>query len=96
MRARLEYASGNFIDAEIKQGSIVSLPLNPGETANLHLRMVKRTFIDDSLIQNEPVKVGGGVCGVVIDARGRPLRVPENTANRAERFKSWEYKLGGK
>ena len=93
--ARLEYSSGSFIDAEVKQGSIVSLPLNPGEVGRLHLKMVRRVEVEDIDLSNEPIKVSGGVCGVVIDARGRPLQIPEDDARRRDLFKRWEFMLGG-
>ncbi len=96
LMARLTYADGSYMDAEVKQGSIISLPLASGETGQLQLKMVRRTQIEDVNISNEPITIGGGVCGVVIDARGRPLQLPEDAARRGELFRSWEFMLGGK
>lgn len=96
MQSRLVYANGSYLDAEIKQGSIVSLPLASGETGELQLKMLRRTVIEDVNINNEPIVVRGGVCGVVIDARGRPLQLPESAERRRELFHNWEFMLGGK
>lgn len=96
MQARLVYANGSYLDAEIKQGSILSLPLASGETGELQLKMLRRTVIEDVNISNEPILVRGGVCGVVIDARGRPLQLPEQAEKRRELFHNWEFMLGGK
>lgn len=96
MQARLVYANGSYLDAEIKQGSIVSLPLASGETGELELKMLRRTVIEEVNISNEPIMVRGGVCGVVIDARGRPLQLPENAEKRRELINNWKFMLGGK
>jgi hypothetical protein len=96
LMARLSYSDGSYMDAEVKQGSIISLPLASGETGQLQLKMVRRTQIEDVNISNEPITISGGVCGVVIDARGRPLQLPEDAARRSELFRSWEFMLGGK
>lgn len=96
LEARLEYSEGDFIETKVKQGSIVSLPLASGDSGTLRLKMLKKTTIEDVDLAGEPVKVNGGVCGVVIDARGRPLKVPEDLVERAELFKSWEFMLGTK
>ena len=41
------------------------------------------------------VRVVGGTLGVVIDARGRPLRLPRDTNIRQEIYKKWLWTLGG-
>jgi len=38
--------------------------------------------------------VQGGVCGVVVDARGRPIVLPEDQGRRIELLKEWEFLLG--
>lgn len=94
--AHLVYADGSYMDAEVKQGSIISLPLSQGDTGQLQLKIVRRTMIEDTNLSNEPITVRGGVCGVVIDARGRPLKLPEDNARRRELFHNWEFMLGSK
>jgi hypothetical protein len=95
LRVRLQYSSGNYIDAEVKQGSITALPLNSGENGQLFIKMIRRTQIEDLEISDDPIKVKGGVCGVVIDARGRPLELPRDDRIRQEQFKNWAFMLGG-
>lgn len=96
LTAHLTYANGTYLDSEVKQGSIISFPLAAGETGQLQLKSVRRTTIEDVNINNEPITVRGGVCGVVIDARGRPLQLPQDPVRRSELFRSWEFMLGGK
>ena len=39
-------------------------------------------------------KVVGGYCGVIIDARGRPLALPKEPARRQELYNKWSISLG--
>lgn len=96
MNARLNYADGSYLDAEVKQGSIISLPLAQGMSGELEVRMLRRGEIEESAITNEPVKVKGGVCGLVLDARGRPVKLSAKDDVRRARFKEWENLLGTK
>ena len=41
------------------------------------------------------LKVTGGALGVVIDARGRPLRLPSDPGRRGELYRKWLWMLGG-
>ena len=75
---------------EVKQGSIAVLPLASGSKGQLYLRPVRRTEIEDAGISAEPLQVTGGVCGVVLDARGRPLKLPADEQLRIEHLKEWE------
>lgn len=92
--ARLDYADGNSFEVEVKQGSIISLPLAPGATGLLRLRLTSRAEIEELALIREPIKVQGGVCGVVVDARGRPIVLPEDQGRRIELLKEWEFLLG--
>ncbi|MCX6053493.1 MAG: glutamate mutase L [Chloroflexi bacterium] len=95
LQARLQYASGSYIDAEIKQGSLVALPLKSRETGQLILKPLRKVRIEDQEITGNPIKIRGGVCGIVIDARGRPLELPSGDIERRDLFKHWELMLGG-
>lgn len=94
LQARLDYADGNYFEAEVKQGSIISLPLSPGMSGMLRLHPTRRVEIEELALGREPIKVTGGVCGVVLDARGRPIRLPEDASKRMDLIKEWEFLLG--
>ena len=74
---------------KVKKGTVVSLPLEPGEEALLHIKKIHACEIEDVDMPGVPIKVTGSVCGVVIDARGRPLKIPANVFERREAFKTW-------
>ena len=88
--ARLDYSDGHTAEVEVKQGSIAVLPLPSGSKAQLYLKPVRRTEIEEVDRSAEPVLVNGGVCGVVLDARGRPLKMPADEQHRIALLKEWE------
>ena len=95
IKVRLEYESGKFTDVDVKKGTIVALPLKQGETGKLYLEPQHRTRIEASGLVEDFYKVNGGICGVVIDGRGRPLNMPQDEAKREELYNSWVIALGG-
>ena len=95
VNARLTYKTGNYMDLEVKQGSIATLPLASGETGFLSLSYSRRTFVEGLINSEEPIRVRGGICGIVLDARGRPLRLAKTENLRREQYKRWMFMLGG-
>ena len=95
LRARLTYEDGTDVRAEVKFGGLELLPLNMGQTARLTLQPLQRSDIGNGPGRNATVQVAGGVMGVVIDARGRPLALPEDPVRRRELFKKWLWSVGG-
>jgi len=94
LHARLDYADGNYFEVEVKQGSIISLPFPSGSSGMLRLQPTRRVEIEEMAPSREPIKVRGGVCGVVLDARGRPIMLPEDAGRRIDLLKEWEFLLG--
>lgn len=96
LHARLDYADSSFKETEVKQGSISTLPLASGTIGQLQLRMLRRGEIEDIAIPNEPIRVRGGVCGLVLDARGRPLKLPADDEKRRSLLEEWELLLSAR
>jgi len=90
MNVRLEMESGEETRLQILQGSLVQLPLQNGQTARLHIDNLRSAELG-APGQRVPssYKVVGGLCGAVIDARGRPLQIPEDESKRIELLKKW-------
>jgi hypothetical protein len=96
LRVRLEYEEGNEARIEIRQGSIYVLPLQFGQTARIHFQPLRGVEISQGRSRNlESFKIVGGVCGAVIDARGRPIALPTDTIRRREMVKKWQLVLSG-
>jgi len=95
LRARLTYEDGTDTHAEVKFGGLEIMPLGMGQTARLTLQPLQRSNIGNGPGKNAAMQVVGGVMGVVIDARGRPLALPEDSVRRRELFKKWLWSVGG-
>jgi hypothetical protein len=96
LRAKIEYERGNETTLEVSQGNIVVLPLQVGQTARIFLQGLNGAVIDPrSRKYSLNFKVVGGACGAVIDARNRPLNLPQDDARRRDLLKKWAMSLGG-
>ncbi len=88
LRAVLEYEDGNFNRFEIAQGNLLQIALAQGQRANLQFEPIRRVMVDP-VIPSYGFKVMGGLCGLVIDARGRPIYVPKDAKARIPLLKKW-------
>jgi hypothetical protein len=71
----------------VRAGSLVSLPLAPGQPAQLTLQPRARgTGLSR---QDRKLDVIGGVLGVIVDARGRPLPIPDDAEERRDVMREW-------
>ncbi|MHC1740335.1 MAG: glutamate mutase L [Anaerolineaceae bacterium] len=96
VRAHLLYDNGKTREIDVKQGAITMLPLKTGESAVLELDLSRNTQLESADLVETKFKVNGGLCGVVIDARGRPLKLPVSAAVRGELLGRWDSMLATK
>lgn len=89
LRARLVFEDGNETRLEVKQGSIVPLPVRHGQAARIYLEGLRGTEIDPRRRTSGGFRIIGGVCGAWIDARGRPLALPGDPGKRRETLLRW-------
>ncbi len=83
-------------EVEVLQGTLRRLVIPSEVTAELTLKPSKETDIGfGGPGVGGRLKVPGGSIGVVIDARGRPLQLPEHDGKRVELLKHWQLILGG-
>jgi hypothetical protein len=89
LKVRLEIEQGDEVRLEVKQGALVKLPLLTGQVARIHLEPLNRTEVDPRRKNGGSFKIVGGLCGAVIDARGRALKLPEDAPRRRDMHKKW-------
>lgn len=94
MNVRIEYPDQSQIKIQIKQGTLNTLPIRNGQTAQIFIDPLKKMSIDPLYPEVTGFKVVGGACGVVIDARGRPLQLPADDSRRRDMLKKWYLNLG--
>jgi len=95
LRARLQYANQTEARAEVKFGSIETLPLASGESGRLYLQPLHGADVGFGAGRAGTIPVSGGALGVVFDGRGRPIHLPADAARRRELIKRWHMALGG-
>ncbi len=93
LRVSIDYGQSSVTRLDIKMGSLVAFPLPPGQTANILMEPARGVVIDPMRKANG-FKVFGGLCGVVIDARGRPLSLPQENDLRNQTLQHWASILG--
>ncbi|MDY7078939.1 MAG: glutamate mutase L [Chloroflexota bacterium] len=96
LKVKVTYDDGSMFDVEVHYGDLEVLPLLPGQQAVLELRPLRR--FDVGL--GGPGKAGkrrvsGGLVGLIIDARGRPLRLPSKPEQRQNQMRQWLWDVGG-
>ncbi|MGB2962754.1 MAG: glutamate mutase L [Anaerolineales bacterium] len=90
LRVRINREDGRSFTREIKFGSLAVLPVEMGEKVSLHLRPLHRFDVG----MGGPGKSGkvnavGGALGIIIDARGRPLRFFQDQEKNWKRNETW-------
>lgn len=90
LHARLTLETKEELQMEIRQGDFLTIPLEYSQTARLQLETEPQT--DLGLRRSGKgisLRVTGGSLGLVFDARGRPVRIPDDANERREKLQSW-------
>jgi hypothetical protein len=97
LTGRLVYQNKNEVRIDIKQGALEIFPLPVGQSGRLYLQPLHHTNIGFGTgdTNEAGIPVTGTALGLVIDARGRPLRFPADAGRRRDVLKKWLWTLGG-
>jgi hypothetical protein len=94
MRIKIEYDKGGEERVEIRQGSLTILPLKPGQSARIHITTHNRTSLgQDGRRGSHSFRLVSGQLGVIVDARGRPLKLPGDSQKRIDLLQKWSDSL---
>jgi hypothetical protein len=96
VRVGVEYSNGQQLNVDVMGGTIEVVPLRPNEQALLTL--FPSPTVDVGLGPGERARaaeeIDGGLVGLIIDARGRPLALPTNETERQARLLQWSQAIG--
>jgi hypothetical protein len=70
-------------------GSLQVLPLEEGEWRELEITPARNANAGAGRGKPHTVKVRGGVAGLILDGRGRPLSLPSDTGTRVGKLRQW-------
>ncbi len=77
-----------------KVGEIRVLPMGVGETLEAVLKPARGFDVGAGRGRARQVVLEGGVVGIIVDARGRPLQLPADNALRRHKLTEWLTALG--
>lgn len=89
---KIEYGDGIINELSIEQGMIYRLPVPTGQIVKIKIEQ-KNRFDIDSTILSKSLSIQSGICGIIVDARGRPVMLPKEEVKRKDLFKKWLYNL---
>jgi uncharacterized protein (TIGR01319 family) len=77
MTLRMNVAGGATSEETLTFGELKALPLGPGEHAKIEVTPARRFDVGAGRGKRLEAEVQGGEFGIILDARGRPLVIPE-------------------
>ena len=97
LRVVLEFMDGRQEAAEIASGTLARLPVAPGEQALLSIYPAPAVDVGlgPGQLARSSAPVVGGVLGLMVDARGRPLRLSLEPELRVQQLRAWRAALRG-
>ena len=95
LHAKLQYQDGNNMTFEVNKGEIKVIPLQPRQEAEREITALGRTWITENPMRTRLVtKIVGGLCGLVIDGRGRPIYLPSERDDVLFLQQTWRQQIG--
>jgi uncharacterized protein (TIGR01319 family) len=90
----LEMPDGKSETRSIKFGEMAVIPLEGGKQAKATIKPHRRFDAGAGRGKDFHTDVSGGVVGIVIDGRGRPLSLPADRNERVRKLTEWNRALG--
>jgi hypothetical protein len=87
------HADGGTLRHEATFGQICQIPLTAGQTVRLTATPAKPFDLGEGPGKPIERETAAGELGVILDARGRPLVLPDDPATRVERLNEWNRSL---
>ena len=95
LKVRVTYDDSE-LSMEVRYGDIEMLPLQPGQQATLELKPLRHFDVGlGGPGKGGKRRVSGGLGGLIVDARGRPLRLSRNPEQRRTQVQRWRWDVGG-
>jgi uncharacterized protein (TIGR01319 family) len=86
---RIEAADGRTAEGTLECGALMRFELGAGETARVEITPARGVDVGAGRGHALESEVSGGVVGLVLDARGRPLELPAEPDERLGALERW-------
>lgn len=80
---------GTKIEKDISFGQMLVIPLSNGQKAKLTIQPKSGFDVGAGNGKKLETEVFGGVVGIIIDARGRPIQLPKDNGQRVLKLREW-------
>jgi uncharacterized protein (TIGR01319 family) len=94
MTVKMEMPDGETLEDSVGFGEIKRIHLPEGREADAVVEPARGFDIGEEPGHRATAKIMGGVGGVILDGRGRPLQLPADDTARRELIKEWFAALG--
>jgi len=84
-----EMPEGDTLKEQVKWGEIKRIKLDERQITDIRISPTKHFDMGGGAGKEVITKVEGGVVGVILDGRGRPLSLPEETKERQRKLLEW-------
>jgi uncharacterized protein (TIGR01319 family) len=89
VRVSIDMPNGTTIEEDLPFGTIKKIPLGVKEKATVQVKPQSTFDIGKGKGHELKTEVNGGVVGIIIDARGRPLILPSDEEERIKKLIEW-------
>jgi len=89
VEVKLQLPDGSSFQKELNLGEILNIPLAERMKANALITPKRGFDVGAGSGKSLEAVLEGGVVGIVVDARGRPLALPSNDADRRKTLTGW-------
>ncbi len=86
--------TGNGINETVKTDEIKVIPCGRNEFMDLTVEPAKTLDVGEGKGKPLSMKFEGGTVGIMIDARGRPLALPDQVSERVAKLREWLEAMG--
>ncbi|MEO0264224.1 MAG: glutamate mutase L [candidate division WOR-3 bacterium] len=80
---------GSKFEKKVTYGELLRIPMGVGEKAKAIIEPTKNFDVGAGKGKKVEAEVEGGVVGIIVDCRGRPLNIPADPKERVEKLSSW-------
>jgi hypothetical protein len=95
LKLKIEYDDGQTLRVEVPYGALEVVPLMTGKRAVVELRPTSQFDIGlGRKGRGATTEIDGGELGIIVDARGRPLALPDDEKKRRAKIREWMAELG--
>jgi len=89
MKVVVSMPDNSVLEEQVDFGSMKKIPLKEGEKAEVEVFPFRGGDIGQGSGKRRKVVVEGGVVGIILDARGRPLVLSDNSNERTQKLIEW-------